>query len=140
MLKVYALARVTPPALRQLLASMDITCSSTTPQPAVLQQPAGTAKQPRSVNGSSAGAKAAALTQPTAAGLAGASGPTDSSAAGAGADGQTDVPPDEVLSGSNIYSTAEACLLAWMQIHAARAFPKLVGRTVALILLQEAEP
>jgi hypothetical protein len=37
------------------------------------------------------------------------------------------VPPDEVLSGSNIYSTAEACLLAWMNAHTAQAFPKLVG-------------
>jgi hypothetical protein len=37
------------------------------------------------------------------------------------------VPPDDVLSGSNIYNTAEACLLAWMNAHTAHAFPKLVG-------------
>lgn len=40
------------------------------------------------------------------------------------------VPPEEVLSGSNIFSTAEACLLAWMNAHAVKVFPKLVSMTL----------
>jgi hypothetical protein len=55
-----------------------------------------------------------------------AAAPEDAAGAAGVAPEPSGVPPDEVLSGSNIYSTAEACLLAWMNAHAVKAFPKLV--------------
>jgi N-acetylglucosamine-6-phosphate deacetylase len=44
----------------------------------------------------------------------------------AGAAAGYELPSDEVLAASNMYSTAEACLLAWMSHHMAKAFPNLV--------------
>jgi hypothetical protein len=133
LLKVYALARVTPAALRQLLSSMGLNSgASTATQPAAASQPAaGSAtaakapsKQPRS--SAAAGTKATNAQVPASSGEAeGAAPAAVVAAAEAGS-----VPPDEVLSGSNIFSTAEACLLAWMNAHAVKAFPKLVSVTV----------
>jgi hypothetical protein len=37
-----------------------------------------------------------------------------------------------VLGASNMYSTAEACLLAWMSHHMAKAFPNLVSKVWCL--------
>jgi len=66
----------------------------------------------------------AAAVQPAGSGTAAAAG---GSSSGAVVVETGSVPPDEVLSGSNIYSTAEACLLAWINAHAVKAFPQLVG-------------
>lgn len=135
LLKVYALARVNPAALRQLLSSMGINAASSMPQPAAAAaQPAAASpaaakaasRQSRSSvasAGSAAGGKGAAAGAPSPAAVAAS---TAEVAAAAAAPEPGTVPPDEVLSGSNIYSTAEACLLAWMNAHAVKAFPKLV--------------
>lgn len=128
LLKVYALARVTPTAVRQLLTLMGLHTSV----PATAAPPA------------SSPAAAKASTKPAAA-------PADSKAAQPVAPSPREtgvvavvepgsMPPDEVLSGSNIYSTAEASLLAWMNAHFVKAFPKLVShyhgvmKSLALIL------
>jgi hypothetical protein len=120
--KVFVLARVTPAALRQLLNSTNAASSSSST--------AGTSKPSMTASGKSPTATAAAA---TAAGTAGAKAaaaaqPLDEGDAlqAAGAAVGYEVPSDEVLGASNIYSTAEACLLAWMSHHTAKAFPNLV--------------
>lgn len=127
MLKVYALARVTPTALRQLLTSMNISCATAPTQPPTEAPPgstSGVSKQARTSTGSTAAAGVlAAAVQPSGSSTAAAAGGSSSGAVVVEAGS---VPPDEVLSGSNIYSTAEACLLTWINAHAIKAFPKLV--------------
>jgi hypothetical protein len=114
--KVFVLARVTPGALRQLLNSTQVAGANSTPdasKPGAL----ATGKLPAATAASALGAKA-----PTAAKAqdVGELLPAADAAAG------YQVPSDEVLAASNIYSTAEACLLAWMSHHMAKAFPQLV--------------
>jgi hypothetical protein len=116
LLKVYALARVTPAAVRQLLALMGLHTSAAAASAAPASSPAA-AKASTKQAPASTGSKTAQPVAPSTAetGLVAVVEPGS-------------MPPDEVLSGSNIYSTAEASLLAWMNAHFVKAFPKLVSR------------
>lgn len=119
LLKVYALARVTPAAVRQLLSVMGL--HNNTPAAAASSPAAAAAAKPTSKPSirPSAGAKDKAA--PPAA-------PATTEPATPAVVEPGSMPPDEVLSSSNVYCTAEACLLAWMNAHFVKAFPKLVSR------------
>lgn len=120
--KVFVLARVTPAALRQLLSSTEAAGASSSHASAASKPAAPTAgKSPAARTASTSTAKDSAAAQGQDDGdILPAAGTT-------GAAGGYEVPCDEVLAGSNIFSTAEACLLAWMTHHVAKAFPQLVS-------------
>lgn len=138
--KIFVLARVTPAALRQLLSSTHMagTSSSTSAGSAAIQAQAAAAAtgvtpigQHLNPAGKAGPAAPAATLSPEDGSPQAGSSSVDANGAKGGInvpDGSYAVPPDEVLSSSNIYSTAEACLLAWMSAHMARAFPHLVSR------------
>ncbi|KAF6261116.1 hypothetical protein COO60DRAFT_1637017 [Scenedesmus sp. NREL 46B-D3] len=119
-LKVFVLARVTPAALRQLLSSTHAAGAGSSSAPESSKPGAPATGKPLSATAAgTTSAKAAAAAQAeTESGLLQAAG-------SAGAAAGCEVPSDDVLAASNIFSTAEACLLAWMSHHMARAFPNL---------------
>jgi hypothetical protein len=124
--KVFVLARVTPAALRQLLGSTHAAgSSSSSSSTADTSKPstATTGKPSPAAAGSTASAKAMAT--------APADDEGDAMQA-AGVAAGYELPSDEVLGASNMYSTAEACLLAWMSHHMAKAFPNLVSKVWCL--------
>jgi hypothetical protein len=136
--KAYVLAHVTPSAVRQLLAS---TFPGTADASASLpgKGPVDRGSCATSVSTSTAAAAAAGRTAATTAGGKSAgsiitqTANADLSAGGAAAPGMNSsicmaFPSDEVLSSSNIYSTSEASLLAWMSAHVAHSFPDTVSK------------
>jgi hypothetical protein len=119
--KVFVLARVTPAALRQLISSTQAAGTSAGNVSAASKPGAlATAK-----SSAARAASALAAKDPPAA-QAQDDGGSAEAAGTAGAVAGYEVPSDEVLAASNIYSTAEACLLAWMSHHMAKAAPHLV--------------
>jgi hypothetical protein len=117
MLKVYVLARVTPSVLRQLLAMVGIPAGGPAAAAAAAKGQASSGAAPvAAAKQHKAGGAAAANSDATADG-------TTPTAAALGS-----VPSDDELASSNVLSAAEACLLAWLQVHAVKAFPKLVSK------------
>lgn len=134
LLKVYALARVTPAALWQLLTSMGLNTGASAQPAAASQLAAGSAAASKAQSKQSR-SSAAARARTTGAQVPASSGEAEGAVDAAAAAEPGSVPPDEVLSGSNIFSTAEACLLAWMNAHVVKAFPKLVS--ISTLSLQQ---
>jgi hypothetical protein len=117
------LARVTPAALRQLLNSTQAGAHGTH----------DTAKPAAAAAGKSSAANAAStLTAKAPPGAQAQDGGDVLPATAAELAAGYQVPSDEALAASNIFSTAEACLLAWMSHHMAKAFPHMVRRCLAL--------
>lgn len=115
--RMYVLAKITPAALRQLLEAT-VTASTTDTGKAAGAAPkanAGTVIKPVS-----AGQSATAT----------ASSAPDAAAAAATANA-LQVPDDEMFASSNIFSVPETCLLTWMSVHMAKAFPQKVRLTYA---------
>ncbi|KAI8473771.1 MAG: hypothetical protein J3K34DRAFT_497953 [Monoraphidium minutum] len=137
--RVYVLARVTPQLLRALpgmeaASPAAAALAARTAAAAAAAALAGAGK-PRAASGSSV-ATSAAPRASTAAGSRARSPAPGTAAAGGGAQqvaaapaelGPGDIPGDEALCGSNVFGTAEACLLAWLNVHVARMFPERVG-------------
>ncbi len=48
---------------------------------------------------------------------------------------ETGVPSDAVLGSSNVYSEAEACLMAWLTWNMYKAFPSMVGAGVGVMIM-----
>lgn len=118
---MYILAAITPASLRQLLDTTGANSSANSSKAPVsgLKAAAGTAAKPPDVAhlAGPASSKSASPNAPKA--LAGAE------AAAAAASGYQ-IPDDELLASSNIFSVPEACLLTWMSVHMAKAFPQRV--------------
>jgi len=145
--KVFVLARITPTALRALpgmeTATLNAaalaarTAAAAAAQAATAaaqqqqQQPNAAPGPSRVVSAVSVAATASRAKSPAAAGSRGFN--ATAVAAAAAAEelplvelGPADIPLDEVLSGSNVFSTAEACLLCWLNVNTARVFPERV--------------
>lgn len=115
-------ARVTPAALRQQLAAAAGAAAG------LGSGGGGSAERtaPRPQRASSAGAAQPPGGKPGAvsAGAPGAAAPPG----GGQPEEPGALPGDAVLAGSNVMDAAEACLLAWSQAHASKAFPEPVPR------------
>jgi hypothetical protein len=138
---VYLLARVTPQALRAL-PGME---SATTAAAALAAQQAAAAPEAAATTAQLVGGQGSAVTvqgkprtAPASAGsnivrpTSGAKSPGGRGggpAAGAAEAapvvlGPGDIPSDEALGRSNVYSAAEATLLSWLNVSVARSFPE----------------
>jgi hypothetical protein len=128
--KIYVLAKITPHSLRQLLG---VGTTPAHPSQGALASAASDAAQrssaaaPMQATGAGPSSGTALTTKPGQQAAKGEeldiSAPQDT----AGATGYQGLPPDEVLSGSNVYSTAESCLLAWVTHQVASVFPNQVS-------------
>ncbi|KAF8055917.1 CFAP47 [Scenedesmus sp. PABB004] len=117
-MKLFVLARVTPAAVRTLLAST--TAGAAAGGAAADAGPA--AGQPGRSGAAAAGVCKAAAAASTPGGAA-AGAPVTGDAASTAPPAGAAAPSDEALAGSNIHGSAETCLLAWLSAHLARAFP-----------------
>jgi hypothetical protein len=150
-LRVYVLARATPQALRMLpgmeaaaaaatkLAARDAAAAAATAAAATAAAPGeagakatgGQAGGDRSWGASATSAPAAAQPLGRTKSAASRGGAAAGGAAGSGPAepapivlGPGDIPSDEALASSNVYSAAEATLLSWLNVNVARAFPE----------------
>lgn len=127
LMRLYVLARVTPAALREQLIAAGVVAPpvSSDAEPAPHKMPPGGRGQ-RGSTGSSAVVSKGPMP------AAGVNQGQRSSETAAERSSGTDLPSDDVLSSSNVYSLPEACLLSWMSAHVTKAFPGTVRPHVQL--------